>query len=691
MGIVEKIKAFLVKQDVHYVPTGFYDRPRFSIQQDRQFITEAYYKIVWVYSAVTMISSCVSSVPWVLYRKNRNGELIEIVDHPILTMINKRANDHFSSHDFFDLWATYLALQGKFFAVYDNPVLPTKFSFLYPHFTFPIPNIEDFVSGFEYRLDGQFRVFEADRVMWSRFTDPLDAYQGLSPVRAMARTIDTENSRVDWNKGTLENAGVPPGAFQMQNPSPDTIRKVREDWIERYGGSKNARIPLVLNTDKASWVNFGLTPIDMDFLNQSKISRIEIASGFGVPGQVIGDPEGQTYANFNEALKAFWQNTIIPRYLDHMKDVLNRDLAPRYADNLVIDYDLENIEALHESQDAIAERARSLFTDNLLTKNEARYLLGYEEVENGDMFSNELGMAMFNRINGTTNGTNDGDRSPDEQENNPEDKKDDAKKKAINMNNLQKVQYWMAIEKKRGPLEDEAIGTVKNRLEKERIEILKSLRGVQPSIAATTIDEFFNSDQQQLEWKKAFIAIDISVINRFGNDVFTELNNPITKESKQTGFNPLSDAVTAWIATNTAEKVVNVTRTTRSQLKRIVERGLEEGQSIQNISKNIDTLYLDQIIPNRSTVIARTEVVAASNKGSIEGARQVAADIKKIWIPTFDQQTRDSHLDMGGHPAIGLDQLFDVNGSPMMQPGDPTHGATPEEIINCRCAVAYER
>ena len=132
--------------------------------------------------------------------------------------------------------------------------------------------------------------------------------------------------------------------------------------------------------------------------------------------------------------------------------------------------------------------------------------------------------------------------------------------------------------------------------------------------------------------------------------------------------------------------------TTKEQVKQRIKLGLDEGLSIESIAGTIDDLYLEQIIPNRSVVIARTEVVSASNFGSLRGAKQAQDDfgieLKKIWIRTFDDRVRDTHAVAGGHKPIPLDEKFSVGDSKLMMPGDPNGSA--EEIINCRCTQGYQ-
>lgn len=366
-----------------------YGQPKWSTQRDELFVREAYYKLVWVYSCVSLISNCTASVPWCLYRK-RGSNTTELLEHPILDIVNNRVNPYVSSKDFFDMWATYLALQGKFYAKYNNSVLPTQIEPLYPHITYPVPDKSNFVSGFMYRIGGVEYNYKSDEVLWSKFLDPLDMYEGLSPVKAMSRTIDTENEAVNWNKTTLQNNAVPPGAIQVLNPGPDLAEKLREDWIKRYGGSNNARVPLVLDAEKVSYTNFGLSNVDMDFIEQRKINRIEICSGFGVPSQLVGDPEGQTYANFEEADKTLWQNTIIPRYIDKIKDKLNSDLVIRYADNLYLEPNFDGVPAMSESSAEKSIQVRGEWKDGILTRAEARQALGYESTDKDNIYFTDI-------------------------------------------------------------------------------------------------------------------------------------------------------------------------------------------------------------------------------------------------------------------------------------------------------------
>jgi Phage Mu protein F like protein len=101
----------------------------------------------------------------------------------------------------------------------------------------------------------------------------------------------------------------------------------------------------------------------------------------------------------------------------------------------------------------------------------------------------------------------------------------------------------------------------------------------------------------------------------------------------------------------------------------------------------------------RAERIARTEVISASNSGSIDQVRAAGLIGTKTWLDTPDERTRCTHRAAGGQ-TVDLDGKFqlggggfdaacpDVGASYADFPGDPTLPAS--EVINCRCSIAYD-
>tara|TARA_R110000782_G_scaffold50196_2_gene108934 strand:+ start:3992 stop:4774 length:783 start_codon:yes stop_codon:yes gene_type:complete len=148
-----------------------------------------------------------------------------------------------------------------------------------------------------------------------------------------------------------------------------------------------------------------------------------------------------------------------------------------------------------------------------------------------------------------------------------------------------------------------------------------------------------------------------------------------------------------WIKAVAAQKVTQIAGTTSEQAKKIIqqaaadaiEQGLDEKQTASLIQSRIadDGGRLSRL---RSRVISRTESHSASNASNQMAVQASGVPMMKEWIASGGERTRENHLFASGQTAK-LDEPFVVGSDYLMQPGDP--GGSPEEIINCRCALGY--
>lgn len=92
---------------------------------------------------------------------------------------------------------------------------------------------------------------------------------------------------------------------------------------------------------------------------------------------------------------------------------------------------------------------------------------------------------------------------------------------------------------------------------------------------------------------------------------------------------------------------------------------------------------------SRATRIARTEVHAAVNAGTLDGMKALPSDIKpryKTWLATQDGRTRPDHAAADGQ-TVQLEDTFLVADEQLAAPGDPMGSAG--NVIQCRCKVVY--
>lgn len=139
-----------------------------------------------------------------------------------------------------------------------------------------------------------------------------------------------------------------------------------------------------------------------------------------------------------------------------------------------------------------------------------------------------------------------------------------------------------------------------------------------------------------------------------------------------------------WIKDKVFKFAYEVNQTTEKELRAALRSALDAGSSIQEIKKEVQRIF-GYAEGFRNERIARTETISATNYGALEAIKQSGiVGVKKEWIATLDERTRDTHAAMDGE-AVGLDEEFS-NG--LQFPGDPNTDDL-AEIINCRCTIAH--
>jgi len=120
----------------------------------------------------------------------------------------------------------------------------------------------------------------------------------------------------------------------------------------------------------------------------------------------------------------------------------------------------------------------------------------------------------------------------------------------------------------------------------------------------------------------------------------------------------------------------------RGHIVSAIAQGVLQGESIPNIAKRLESV----VGMDRSAAIrnARTYTTAAENAGRMDSyhrAENMGIQMRKMWVATDDERTRDSHRELD-KVVVDTDDEF-PNG--LSYPGDPS--GDPSEVYNCRCTL----
>lgn len=263
--------------------------------------------------------------------------------------------------------------------------------------------------------------------------------------------------------------------------------------------------------------------------------------------------------------------------------------------------------------------------------------------------------------------------------------------KALDLESVEsKQQFAQSIEAQRAKWEEEATKRLSAYFDQERKTVVKVIRaGDHAATVGTNLTSLFAGQQMKLQ----------NIIYQLWQDVGQDVGGQIAsslkigagksrKDSVQDYLDLFGPDILVYLLQLAGQKVTQISTSEQAEIQSALADGVAAGESIPQLAKRIDDLYLLQIIPNRSTVIARTEVVSASNYGSQQAAQKSGLTLKKVWLATSDNRTRPDHAAANGQ-EVDLDQPFTVGGATLMYPGDPAGPAG--EVVNCRCTQFYRR
>jgi len=364
-------------------------RARWTPRDSTALAHEGYMKNAVVHRAVRLVAENVAATSWLAY----DGDA-EHHSHPLLDLL-ARPNPRQDGVTFLESVVAHLQLAGN---AYIEAVMldarPRELHALRPDRMRVVPGADGWPEAYDYHVAGRSIRFEQEReaapdlppILHLTHFHPLDDHYGLAPLEAAAVAVDTHNAAAAWNKALLDNAARPSGALVFSGAdngvlSDQQFVRLKRELEEEYRGAQNAGRPLLLEGG-LEWKAMSLSPKDMDFMEAKHNAAREIALCFGVPPMLLGIPGDNTYANYQEANRAFFRGTVLP-LAQRIGAALSHWLAPAYGGSVRLAVDPDRIEALASDRAALWARVTAA---PFLTLNEKRIATGYAPVEGGDGF-----------------------------------------------------------------------------------------------------------------------------------------------------------------------------------------------------------------------------------------------------------------------------------------------------------------
>ncbi|WP_299030702.1 phage portal protein [uncultured Sulfitobacter sp.] len=332
------------------------------------------------FRSVKLIAEAAAALPLVCQDAEQRYDT-----HPVLDLI-ARPNGAQGRAELLEALYAQLLLSGDGYleAVGGDLGLPLEVHVLRSDRMSVVPGADGWPVAYEYAVSGRKHRFDATQgtpICHVRNFHPQDDHYGFSPMQAAATAVDVHNSASRWSKALLDNAARPSGAIIYKGAdgqgamTNDQYERLVSEMESHHQGARNAGRPMLLEGG-LDWKPMGFSPSDMEFQKTKEAAAREIALAFGVPPMLIGIQGDATYANYQEAHRAFYRLTVLP-LATRVTAILAHWLSGFAGDVVALRPDLDQVPALSAERDA--QWARVAGAD-FLTQAEKRSLLGLPAV-----------------------------------------------------------------------------------------------------------------------------------------------------------------------------------------------------------------------------------------------------------------------------------------------------------------------
>jgi HK97 family phage portal protein len=333
------------------------------------------------FRAVRLIAEAAAALPVICQDAERRYD-----QHPVLALL-ARPNAAQGRAELLEAVYGFLLLSGNAYVeAVPGAGLPAELHVLRSDRMALVPGTDGWPTAYDYSVGGRthrFAVTEGHSpVCHIKAFHPTDDHYGLSPLQAAAVAIDVHNSASAWSKALLDNAARPSGAIVYKGPdgqanlSPDQYDRLVSEIETHHQGARNAGRPMLLEGG-LDWKPMGFSPSDMEFPETKLAAAREIAIAFGVPPMLAGIPGDATYANYQEANRAFYRLTVLP-LASRVLAALSHWLAQFTGQMVELKPDLDQIAALSTERDQQWARVGAA---DFLTMAEKRVLLGLPRLQ----------------------------------------------------------------------------------------------------------------------------------------------------------------------------------------------------------------------------------------------------------------------------------------------------------------------
>jgi HK97 family phage portal protein len=298
--------------------------------------------------------------------------------------------------EFWQIVWTYLAISGNAYIVKVRSAMGNIVE-LYPYsdaHVAPLLNDLGWVYAYRYQSGNITQDWPADDVIHIQnpaYRDPVNMHKGVSPISVAWDKINTYNELQATIYSLVASNAIPSGILSAPGDVPiSQVESLRAQLRKRKDANGKDRTDAIVLGNGMSYQQMGLDAQKLQAIETTQELETAICGAFRIHPAVVLTSAGLARSTYNNLASAYQEYTTLTRvpFWNALEEQLESGLRKEFPD-VQLAFDTSEVQALQPDAATIEAQALQQFTANIITLNEARAALKYEDVENGDVFAYE--------------------------------------------------------------------------------------------------------------------------------------------------------------------------------------------------------------------------------------------------------------------------------------------------------------
>ena len=337
------------------------------------------FKKLWVvYKASVMIGDNVSSLPIIVKDKNGNKIDGDKINNKAVQSFLYKPNPLDSNSELIKQFVMFLVNNGNGYINVVDGINPDYWTLMSQHVT-PIAGDtlvgEPIIKSYDYKPNDRIIHYPPEQIIHVKDFNPCDRIKGMSRISAGASEVGFAERMSNFKNNLYDNQAKPSGVLTTtSNLTDEQKKRLKEQSKGQYGGTGNAGNIMLLDNG-LTWEQLSLSPADLDLIRSESMTESKLSTLMGVPPELLDIADKKQYANYKEARKGFYIETVLP-VGKQVWAALNRYFFPDGNMRFVID---------RSEIDVLRPEAVDLNTAWWITPNQKRAAQGLDKSDDPAM------------------------------------------------------------------------------------------------------------------------------------------------------------------------------------------------------------------------------------------------------------------------------------------------------------------